>query len=58
MAKDMSDFTDWEGNEPATYDCHGTPIYYGDEYYIIDGVRYTRETLDDHYKHRCEEGDV
>ena len=54
----MSDYTDWEGNEPAMYDCHGKPIYYGDEYYIIDGVRYTQETLDEHYRYRCEEGDV
>lgn len=54
----MSDFTDWEGNEPALYDCQGEPIYYGDEYYIIDGVRYTKDTLDAHYKRTCEEGDV
>lgn len=54
----MNDDLDWEGNEPAMYDCHGKPIYYGDEYYTIDGVRYTQETLDEHYRYRCEEGDV
>ena len=41
----MIDDNDWEGNEPAMYDCENRPIYEDDIYYKIDGVIYSMETL-------------